>query len=605
MKIKLRKDNVPGFSSIETFLYNRGIAKEDMLSYLETTDDIISDPYDFGDVINDAAKMLILGIRDNKKALIICDCDCDGFTSAALLCNFLYDIFPTWTINNLKWYVHEGKEHGLNDVMSYINSKNFDLIIVPDAGSNDYECHKELKENGKDILILDHHLADKISEYACVVNNQLSDYKNKELSGVGIVWQFCRYIDRLLQSKYAEEYLDLVAIGNTGDMMSMLSKETKHLINKGLGPENIHNPYIYEMWQKNKFKLGEHMTSIDAAFYIVPMINAVQRSGTIEEKEILFKSMLKYEAFNMILSDKRGHAVGEEERLVDKAIRMSTNVKNRQTKAQDEGMKLLEKKIIDENWLDHKAIILTLENGVLDKNIAGLVANKIAAKYQRPCCVLTKTMENDPGHITFLPSGDEVFVTGAARVLYQGSARGYEATGITDFKKICEKCGAEWAQGHGNAFGVCVEETNLNSFISNIDNELEDITNEIVYWVDYIYTGTDVPMEDIFDLATLKPLFGKDMPETLIAIKDLKITKGMVNVYRKSSNTLKISLPSKVSLMLFNATDELCDKLENMTSAYISADFVGKPAINEYMGNYSAQIMIEDFEITGEGKYLF
>ena len=66
-------------------------------------------------------------------------------------------------------------------------------------------------------------------------------------------------------------------------MMSMISKETKHLINKGLKPENIHNPYIYEMWQKNKFKLGEHITSIDAAFYIVPMINAIQRSGTIEE----------------------------------------------------------------------------------------------------------------------------------------------------------------------------------------------------------------------------------------------------------------------------------------------------------------------------------
>jgi hypothetical protein len=31
--------------------------------------------------------------------------------------------------------------------------------------------------------------------------------------------------------------------------------------------------------------------------------------------------------------------------------------------------------------------------------------------------------------------------------LYQGSARGYEATGVTNFKTICEKAGAKWCQG--------------------------------------------------------------------------------------------------------------------------------------------------------------
>jgi len=49
-----------------------------------------------------------------------------------------------------------------------------------------------------DTIILDHHLADKVSEYAIVINNQLSDYNNKDFSGVGIVWQFCRYLDQLL-----------------------------------------------------------------------------------------------------------------------------------------------------------------------------------------------------------------------------------------------------------------------------------------------------------------------------------------------------------------------------------------------------------------------
>ena len=79
--------------------------------------------------------------------------------------------------------------------MDYINSHDFNLILVPDAGSNDYEAHAELKQKGMDIIILDHHLADKISEDAYVVNNQLSDYPNKELSGVGVTYQFCKYLD--------------------------------------------------------------------------------------------------------------------------------------------------------------------------------------------------------------------------------------------------------------------------------------------------------------------------------------------------------------------------------------------------------------------------
>ena len=158
---------------------------------------------------------MISHISANHKALVIVDCDCDGFTSAALLINYLYDLVPSWVETNLKWWVHEGKQHGLNDCMDYINSHDFDLILVPDAGSNDYEAHAALKALGKDIIILDHHLADKISDDAIVINNQLSNYPNKDLSGVGVVYQFCRYIDEKMKTNFADYYLDLVALGLT------------------------------------------------------------------------------------------------------------------------------------------------------------------------------------------------------------------------------------------------------------------------------------------------------------------------------------------------------------------------------------------------------
>ena len=583
MRYQLIKPINPEYSTIEQILTNRGIPREEVYHYLNTTDDDISSPLELGEKsLNAAAQSIIQHIFSKDKTLVICDCDCDGFTSAALLINYLYDLFPSYVETGLKWFVHEDKQHGLEDVMDYINSHDFKLVIVPDAGSNDYEYHRQLRERGIDVIVLDHHLADETSPYAIVVNNQLCEYENKELSGVGVVYQFCRFIDERMKTSFADEYLDLVALGLTGDMMSLTSIETKHLINKGFEPNNIKNPYIYEMWQKNKFKLGEHITSIDAAFYIVPMVNAVQRSGTIEEKELLFKSMLKYEAFEVIPSTKRG-CKGQTERLVEQAVRMSTNVKNRQTRAQDAGLEFLENMIADRGLLEHKVLLFLLEPGKVDKNIAGLIANKISAKYQRPSCMLTKV-------------GD----------VYQGSARGYEMSGVTNFKDICDETGCvNWTAGHQNAFGISINADKIEEFLEKTDIALANMASEPVYYVDYIYNGADVNPQDILAISNLSDLWGKDMDEAMVAVKDIKISKELVVVYRKTSNTLKITLPNKVSLMKFNATDEECEMLENQTGAYIQMDIVGKCHKNEWMGNVSPQIFIEDYEITGYGKYLF
>jgi len=50
-------------------------------------------------------------------------------------------------------------------------------------------------------------------------------------------------LDKLLSTNYANNYLDLVALGNCADMMSLTSKETKHLINKGF--QQVTNPFFF------------------------------------------------------------------------------------------------------------------------------------------------------------------------------------------------------------------------------------------------------------------------------------------------------------------------------------------------------------------------
>lgn len=160
---------------------------------------------------------------------MIVDCDCDGYTSAALLINFLYKLYPDF---NIDYVMHENKQHGMNDI-PIDKLFEYDLIIVPDGGSGDYERHKICKDRGIAVICLDHHPVDKVSPDAIVVNNQLCNYPNKQFSGVGIVWQFCRkYVDMYEPEKLEipEKFLDLLALGLMADMQSMLESETKFLI---------------------------------------------------------------------------------------------------------------------------------------------------------------------------------------------------------------------------------------------------------------------------------------------------------------------------------------------------------------------------------------
>ena len=61
------------------------------------------------------------------------------------------------------------------------------------------------------------------------------------------------------------------------------------------------------MIDKNSFPLSKSdyisnnlemaCTSIGAAFFIVPFVNAITRSGTLKEKELFLNSMLNHKAY--------------------------------------------------------------------------------------------------------------------------------------------------------------------------------------------------------------------------------------------------------------------------------------------------------------------
>jgi single-stranded-DNA-specific exonuclease len=578
MEYQLIHPRRPGTSAIEQVLLNRGI--EDVHHYLNTTTAYILSPLGL-DNIKEGAKLLVSHISKKSKILVIVDSDCDGYTSAAVLLNYLNNLFPAFTQNNIIYKMHSGKQHGI--VLSMVPS-DVNLVICPDSSSEDYEQHEILKSQGIDVLVIDHHEASKVSENACVINNQLCNYDNKFLSGVGVVYKFCSYIDSQLGTDHADKYLDLVALGLVADMMDLRPYETKQLIQMGL--KNINNPYFKGMTIKNEYSLGGNITPFGVAFYIAPYINAVTRSGTMEEKMVLFESMLEFKAYEQIPSTKRGHK-GEYETIVEQACRSCTNVKNRQTKVRDTSLELIEGMIANNNLLDNKvvAILLTAEQKT---TLGGLIANQLMNTYQKPFLILSETEHDD-------------------EIWYEGSFRGPNVPGLESAKEFFEGTGyAEYTAGHANAGGVGIKKDNIENFISYCNNALADMDFTPVYKVDFVFDAKTIHNDrfDFYNLIDYSDLWGQEVTEPLVVIKDLTITQNNITLMR--GTTIKIEIPNEtdISLIKFKSNEQEFEVLCPPSSlGCVTIDVVGNCVRNTW--DNKPQIIIKDYIVKDRQEYYF
>ena len=620
-----RRDNT---TFLEQILFNRGFtSREEIQHFLMSDENDINNPL-LLDNMHEGVQLLAKHAKLNSRVLIIVDSDCDGYCSSAILMNYLHRLFPSWIENNWDYFLHNGKQHGLEDVLEQCDwlAKGYKLIICPDSASNDYNQHQILKTHNIDCLILDHHLADGgYSKDAVTINNQLSEnYPNKALCGGGVVWQFCNYIDSLMGTQYAIEYEDLAALANIGDMMVVSEIETHQIIKDGL--DRINNPFFVEMMNRQKFQFEGGITPFGIAFYIVPYINAMTRSGTIEEKQLMFEAMLEWRSNEMILSTKRG-CKGQIEPRHEQAGRTCVNVKSRQKKAQDASLANIESLIKDENLLDNKLLVLRVPSDQVDKNLAGLIANQLANKYARPTLVLREIEEEyieepELDKLYLLMDQDEnggpeilaIKTTNLnksepikkKRIIYAGSGRNYSNSKLEDFRQFCLDTGlVKLAQGHASAFGCIIEANQFNDFIEVTNNQLLTFDFSPCYYVDLEVSADQLTDQDVFTIGNNAELWGQGLDEPLIAITDIKITKDSIQYLGNDKKTLKITFPGrKTNMIKFHMKDEEKELL-NAQEGTLTLTAIGKCALNHYNGNVTPQIMLEDFEIINRKKWDF
>lgn len=569
------------YTPLTQIFINRGFTEKEMENYLNVSKEDLIDPLKLANM-REGATMLVRHLLNQDRIFIQVDPDADGFTSSALLINYLERIAPS-SKNLITYRFHEGKEHGL--ILETI-PEDVKLVIAPDSASNNLEVHQALKEKGIDVLVLDHHECDKVSTYACVINNQTCDYPNKTLSGVGIVYKFCCYIDNLLnqlsgiEGNEIDSLIDLAALGIISDMMDLTENETHYIVQTGL--RNISNPFFLEMVNRNNYQLtmeGTEYSPFGISFYVTPYINAMVRSGTQEQKELLFKAMLESEAYRLVPSTKRGEK-GKEEMIVTQAVRTCANVKKHQDDAKKENLSAVEKIIEENNLLDNKILIVKLTE-YIDKNLVGLIANQLMGKYGKPTIVLNR-YENEEG------------------IYWSGSARNVANSKLEDFRLFVEQSPySEFAEGHASAFGTMFYDYAIDGFIKYCNETLKDLDFSPIYKVDFIYDGGDPSLEaDILNIQSYYSLWGQGFTEPRIAIENVKITNKNITLMAKDRNpTLKITLPSGVELIKFGFSEDEFNKLVPEDNKAIYITVIGKCGRNEFNGKVSGQVKLEDYEI--------
>lgn len=484
------------------------------------------------------------GLKMDKKVGVLVDSDADGIMSASLMTNYLM----LWGFM-VQPFIHTAKQHGLTqskeeDIVKQIIDSKLDFLIIPDAGSNDVEQCRILKENGVDIIILDHHLIEVENPNAIIVNPYLGMELNTAISGTGVVKKFIEAMtitditssnEVIIDPLYGVDY---VAISLVSDVCNISSIENRYYLYNGF--RHFTNPLIKLMYEK--LSKGD-ATPHGVGWNIAPVINALCRCGTMDEKKTFIRAMCGWEDLNEGLK-----------------------VARRCHRRQSEETKRIMEEIEPELDLSHKGIIAFGKQE--DANLLGLCGNKILGKYGKPTFILRELNSTT----------------------YSGSLR----SPIPIANEINDS-GLAKAMGHEEAAGVVIAKKKLDKFIEWLDSLDLSIDPEIEVCSEV--TPKEITIELCETISSFNELWGHGVEEPKFYIKTT-LPPDHIQVFRKSTNTVKFNLYG-VDFLKFRANE---DDIEKFTRGG-ELEMVVSLSTNEWNGVKTPNAIIESYEITEDDKW--
>jgi len=572
-KYIIKKDPIDINSSNYLSDYLRKLGIKKVSSFMDVPSRVDEDQAILLDNIDELTTQLKKGFDSNANFFLQVDSDADGYTSAAIFYNYFKKLYPDAKIS---WRLHEEKEHG---VIVDTVPDNTDYVIIPDAGSNQYDEQLELAQRGMRVLVMDHHHADDFVEIenTVVVNNQLSKrFRNKDLSGAGVVFKVIQYYSKVYSDgEDYKEFTDLAALGIIGDMMDTRNLDNNFIIHHGL--RNVKSKIFEALLSFQEYSISSmyEPSKIDIAFYITPIINGVIRAGSKEEKELLFTSFIDLNRSKEIFEREYGNKIIREN-FYEMVARTSANIKDKQNREKEKAMEYMDQKIKESEYTNRSILlaVTSRDDGVVvPKTMTGLVAMELVKKYGKPTLVVRPRVIKGE---TFL----------------FGSGRASTAEGFDSFRNVLNNSRyTHFAQGHDNAFGFGIKEADVPYFLDDMDAMLSgiDFESEVIE-VDYLFENNGVHESLLKEFADAMPIYGNGIAQPKFAFK-MVLSKEHFQVMGKEKNVVKINYKN-INFVKFKDKD-FVDYVENKMGNLVEAEFIGRSQNNEFRGQKSLQVIID------------
>jgi len=400
-------------------LWNRGFrSSAEARDFLETDRVSLGDPFCMRGV-GPAVDRVLRATQHGELIVVYGDYDVDGVAGAALLSRAL-----TRMGSQVRVHVPDRARDGYGvhaEAVRALAAEGARVIITVDCGISANDQIALAAELGTDVVVTDHHtIPAQLPAAAAVLNPHHPDcgYPFKDLAGGGVALQLARaLLSVTLPASEVDDQvrglLPFAALSTVADVVPLLG-ENRSIVVGGLdGARRGLVPGLDALCQ-SAGRSQLRLSARDLAFAVIPRLNAASRMGNARD------------ALNLLLADDEGAA---------QPIAAGLEIANDARRARMN--ELLE--VAEEEARSRAADGAIVLDGEYPVGLAGLLAARLADRFDMPCVVIERGEETS-----------------------RGSVRG----GRVHLVQALEECATDLVQfgGHERAAGFSLHSSSIDAF---------------------------------------------------------------------------------------------------------------------------------------------
>ena len=519
--------------------------------------------------INQAAQCIADAMEADKSLLVVGDFDADGATSTTV-CILAMRMMGC---SHIDYLIPNRFDYGYGlspKIVDVAIAKGAELLITVDNGISSIEGVAAAKNQGLTVVVTDHHLPGKqLPNADVIVNPNQTDcsFASKSIAGVGVAFYLMLAIRAELrrrnwfQTKGIIEpnlasLLDIVALGTVADVVA-LDANNRTLIDAGIQRvrKGRCRPGITALLEIAK-RAPSRTVAADFGFAVGPRLNA---AGRLDEMAL---------GVETLLCDDMNKA----RRMAFELDKLNAERRELEFEMQQEALQHLSLLSLNKDTLPWG---IALFQDDWHQGVIGILASRIKDKYHRPV-------------IAFADAGNGE-IKGSARSIKGLHMRDLLETINTRYPELIIKFG-----GHAMAAGLSIADNRFDEFRKIFDEAVHKLLPEELLTGELLTDGelgADLLNIDVAKLLRNAGPWGQGFEEPLFDGHFRLIQQKIVG-----EKHLKLLLETECGTLLLDAIAFNVD-LNVWPDATIShVKLVYKLDVNEFRGNESLQLMVEQIE---------